>query len=185
MFNVNQLQQAIQNPSNTALTDDQLAAQLSTPSYGPVDFVTFQVLLMSLPCWVKVSLAADDATIDATIRGLCIIARDLLTNFRGATVDYSSVQFQTILADLTAAGMVGTTENTTILALGAIYPCGDVVAASDVTAARAALALANARTALTQWWQNKSTAVITSIDQGYQNGVLPAQSDLLALVSSP
>jgi hypothetical protein len=182
MFNINLFYQALAQPNIIVMSDADAAAFLSTPTYTPVPFGTLQGVVLQLQCWVNITNTALDTTQPMYLRTLCQVTRDLIASFQGTTVDLSLPTVQTTLTSLVTAGLMTATERSTVLALGHNYPCGDVVATSDVASARQQISLGNQRLALVQWWQAQTTNVFAAIDQGVSSGTMPSHSDLVQII---
>jgi len=112
---------AVRFPKETAAGDAQAAAvgmnALTTTIIAPIPYETFQPALMQMQCWGTIRVAATKSTTPDNVLGLCLTAIDLLTIYKGRTVDTTLPSFQNAVTGLVAAQLMTAGEQAQIAAL--------------------------------------------------------------------
>lgn len=129
------------HPEITGSDDARAAALNALTQPGKVPYAIFQPAMMQMACWGSIRVAANKSTTPDAVLGLCFVAIDLLTNYKGESIDMSLPAFQAAMGGLVQSGLVSTTEQAEILALAnnqqsvaAVAGLG-VVAAADIAVA--------------------------------------------------
>jgi hypothetical protein len=184
MSNLNQqlLAAALPDPAISTLSDAAAATALSVPIY--TDVAPSAVAQVIDTRQLRVPLVAAQSNANAQFSGLAIAALGVI-NAAYPLIKMSDPEISSLvlanIQGLVTAGILSTADQAAIIALTQSYRCGDVVAASDVTAARAALSLVNAKTSLLAWLATQYQEAIATCDAGQVSGTLPTKSQLQAL----
>jgi hypothetical protein len=179
------LQQAIADPTIASLSDADAATALSAPILTPI---TTRITITTLAgVWGLAKTAACLAAFQAVVAGggtNGAEAAALLAMLNGPGFDATDPQVQALIPTFVglANGAI-TTEDATNALNTTSYRCGGIVAASDVTAARATIAYTNSISALQQQWNTFAGAGNTLIAQAFAappGTTVPTMAQLVA-----
>lgn len=167
MFNPQLLAGALSDPTIAVLSDADAATALSAPIYAPnPNAITYATLGAA---WGPTAAASFTAALTAAIaagNALAIYVDKLLG---GTGFDATNAYAAPTAAQLVTAGLCTAQQVQGVLYLPPTYRCGDVVQASDVTTARAAIAFQNSLNAIKQQWAsayNKGVAILDALSVG-------------------
>src|SRR6185437_7689874 len=105
------------HPEITGSDDARAAALNALTQPGKVPYAIFQPAMMQMACWGSIRVAASKSTTPDAVLGLCFVAIDLLTQYKGESVDMSLPAFVAAMGGLVQANLVTADEQTQILAL--------------------------------------------------------------------
>ncbi len=194
-FNSKLLATALADPAIAKLSDADAATALSAPIITPRTGVITSLTLSQSTALGFAGAATLRATLQAAITTgqaspagssqatAGAFAANLLGLLDGPGIMASDPQIPAISQQLVTAGLLTQDQVNSVLTVTS-YRCGGVVAASDVTAARTALALNAQATKLQQQGRDALQAYMAAIAAGVAAGALPPIATLQATLSA-